>query len=101
VRQKTSWQLSYSDGCALEDLAILIDRPPRGGPFALGREKHLIQVPCVTGPRALATQVMRIGLSTLPAPRADGFISYEDTTHEQQLFDIAIPEAGVIVQQTP
>ena len=51
--------------------------------------------------RAPATQVIRLGLPQLLAPRADGFICYEDTTNEQQLFDIAIAEAEVVVQQTP
>jgi hypothetical protein len=58
----------------VEHIALLIDSPPQVVPFALDREKDLIQVPFVARSRALATELIGVRLPKLLAPLTDGFI---------------------------
>ncbi len=46
--------------------------------FAVDRQKHLIQVPLVIGPRALAAELIGIPLPKLPAPSTHGFVRQDD-----------------------
>jgi hypothetical protein len=82
----------------IEDIAGLIDSPPEIAPLAVNREKYLIQMPLVTRPRALATQLVRVGLTKLATPFADRFIRHDDATGKQQLFDIPVVEAEPAVE---
>src|SRR5262245_56054506 len=58
-------------------------------------------MPLVTRLRTSASELIRIRLSKLLAPLADGFVGYQHTTDKQQLFDIAIAEAEAVIQPDP
>jgi hypothetical protein len=77
----------------IEDMAILIHRPPQIVPFAVDRQKHLVQMPLITALGTPASQLIGIRLPELPTPLANGFIRDEHPTGEQELFDITITEA--------
>lgn len=55
----------------IENTALLIDRPPEIVPLAVNRKKYLVHMPLVSRPRALATQLVRVGLTQLTTPLAD------------------------------
>ena len=65
-------------------MALLIDSPLQVVPFAIDREKHLVQVPLVAGSGAPAPELIDIGLPELPAPLPDGFIGHDNPTGEQE-----------------
>jgi hypothetical protein len=69
----------------------LIDGPPEILPLTLDRQKHLIEMPLVTGPRPSPTQVIRIPLPKLAAPLANRLIGHDYATFQQYFFHI--PEA--------
>jgi hypothetical protein len=71
-------------------IAVLIHCSPQVVAFAINRKKYLIQVPFVARSGTPVVQLIRILLAELTAPCPDGFISHEDSTNEQELFDIAI-----------
>jgi hypothetical protein len=73
----------------IQHIAVPIQGAPQVMAFALNCQKYLIQVPFVARPYAPAAWLIGILLAELPAPLANGFIGHEDTTNEQQLFDIA------------
>jgi hypothetical protein len=82
----------------IEYVTILIDGPPEIMPCAVDREKDLIQVPLVARLGAPATELIGIRLPELLAPLPDRFVGDDDSTSEQQLFDIAIAEAEAEVE---
>ena len=61
-------------------------------------EKHLVQVPLVTGPGTPTTELIGIVLAKFAAPLANGLIGHDHTTFEQQFFDIAEAQAEAEVQ---
>ena len=79
-------------------MAILIDGPPQIVPFAVDREKHLVQVPFVARSGTPATELIGIRLPELPAPLPDGFIRHDDPTGEQEFFHIAVAEAEAEIE---
>jgi hypothetical protein len=82
----------------IEDIPVLIHRPPQIVAFAANGEKDLVQMPLVTRLRAPTAELMGIRLAELPAPLPDGFIGHNDAPGEQPLFDIAIAETEAEVQ---
>jgi hypothetical protein len=68
--------------------------------LALDGQKHLIEVPLVTGPRPATTQVVGILLAKLTALCANGLIGHDHAAFHQQLFDIAEAEAEAEIQHT-
>jgi hypothetical protein len=52
----------------IQDVAVLIDSPPQVMPFAIDRQKHLIQMPFVARSRAPAMQVIGLAEASLPKP---------------------------------
>jgi hypothetical protein len=64
----------------IEDVVILIHRAPQVMAFAIDREAYLVQVPLVARSRPSATELIRVGLSKLPAPLADRFVGHSDAT---------------------
>ena len=62
----------------IEDLAILIDRPPEIVPLTTNREKDAVP------------KLIRIWLAELPTPLADRFIGHDDATGERG----ALPHLG-------
>jgi hypothetical protein len=77
----------------IEHLAVLIYGPPPIVTFAMNGEEDLIEMPRVARLGAPATELIGIRLPELPAPLPDRFIGDDDSTSEQQLFDIAVAEA--------
>jgi hypothetical protein len=73
-----------------QHIAVLIHCSPQVVAFAINRKKYLIQVQFVARSGTPVAQLIRILLAELTAPCPDGFISHEDSTNEQELFDIAI-----------
>jgi len=82
----------------IQDVALLIDRPPQIVTFALDRQKYFIHLPLVTRPGAAAPELIGIVLSELAAPLANGFIGHAHAAFQQQLFNIAEAQAEVEVQ---
>jgi hypothetical protein len=82
----------------IEDMAILIDRPPQIVAFTPHAEKHLIQMPFVARSRAPAAQLIGIGLPKFPTPLSHRLIRQDDATLGHELFDIPIAEAETKVQ---
>ena len=82
----------------IEDIALLVHRPPQIVAGASDREEHLVQVPLVAGFGASMPESIGIPLTELAAPFADGFVGHHDPTGEQQLFDIAVAQAETKVQ---
>ena len=72
--------------------AVLIDRPPEIVVFALDGEKHLVEMPIVTGSRPTATELVGVGLAKLAAPLANRLIGYNDSTLKEQLFHVTKTE---------
>jgi hypothetical protein len=60
--------------------AVLIHGAPEVMTFAMNCQKHLIQVPFVTRPRAPVTEFIGVLLAKLAAPLPDRFIGHEDPT---------------------
>src|SRR5256885_12345500 len=82
----------------IQDVALLIDRPPQIVMFALDRQKYFLQVPLVPRPGAAAPELIGIVLSALAAPLAKGFIGHHHAAFQQHLFDIAEAQAEAEVQ---
>ncbi len=82
----------------IQDVAILIDSPPQVMPLTVNGEKHLIEVPLVTGSGPPMPECIRIGLTELSAPLPDGFIGHGNPPGEQEFFDIAVAETEAEVQ---
>jgi hypothetical protein len=66
----------------VEHRAILIDRPPQVVPFAIDREKYLVQVPLVARPGPSMPELIRVGLAERAAPLPNRFIRHENATSE-------------------
>src|SRR5215831_18444260 len=54
----------------IEDIVVLVHRPPQVMPLTMNGEKHLIQVPLVTWLRATATHPIGVVLPKFPTPFA-------------------------------
>jgi hypothetical protein len=85
----------------ISHVAVLIRGPPQIVTLTMNSEKDLVQMPLVTRLRTPASKLIRIRLSKLLAPLADGFVRDQHTTDKQQLFDIAIAEAEAVIQPDP
>jgi hypothetical protein len=85
----------------IEDMAVLIDRPPEVVPLTTNREKDLIQMPRTTSLGTPAPQLISIRLPELPVPLPDGFVRHHDPAGEQERFDITVAEAEPVVSHTP
>jgi hypothetical protein len=82
----------------IEDIAVLIHRPPEIMALAIYREEDLVQVPLVAWPGAPVTQLVGILLAELPAPFADGLIRHDDPTDEQKFFHVSMAERKTEIQ---
>jgi len=77
----------------IEDVPVLISCLPQIVMLALDREKHLIPMPLIAGPRTATTELVSKLLAELTAPFANRFIRHEHAPFRQELFDIAEAEA--------
>ena len=82
----------------IEDMAVLIDRPPEVVPLTPNRQKDLIQMPLITSLGTPAPQLIGLRLPELPARLPDGFVRHHDPAGEQERFDITVAEAEPVVQ---
>ena len=82
----------------IEDIAILIHRPPEVMALAMYREEYLVQVPLVAWLGSPATPLIGVCLAKLPAPLADGFIGHDGATDEQKFFYITVAEREAEIQ---
>jgi hypothetical protein len=82
----------------IEDIAVLIYRPPQIMLLTTNGEKYLIQMPFVACPRAPAAELMGILLAELPAPFADRLIRHDDPAGEQEFLHVPVAEAEAEIQ---
>jgi hypothetical protein len=85
----------------VQDLAVLIHRPPEVMARAMDGEKDLIEMPFVTGLRRPIAELVGILLAECATPFPNRFVRDDDATSEQQLFDIPVAEIEPIVQPAP
>src|SRR5467141_3760116 len=69
-------------------IPVLIYCPPQIVTFALDRQKLFVEVPFIAGPRAAATELIRIRMSEFAIPFSNRFIGHERATCKQELFYI-------------
>jgi hypothetical protein len=82
----------------IQDVVVLIHRPPQVITLAVNGQKPLVKMPCVSGPRLPAPQPVRIVLTKLQTPLADSFISDVDTAFEQDRLHIEVAQGKAIVE---
>ena len=61
----------------------MVDSAPQVMALPVDRQKHLVQVPLVTGLGASTLQLIRVVLSKLQTPLADGFMSDVDPAFKE------------------
>jgi hypothetical protein len=82
----------------IEDIPLLVYRPPQIVPLPSYREKHCIEVPRVPRSGPSAPQLIGIRLPKLPAPVTHRFIGQGDAACGHELFDIAVAETEAEIQ---
>jgi hypothetical protein len=82
----------------IQDVPILIHRPPQIIPFTVDGEKDLVQVPLVTWLGSSMTELIGICLAKLAAPLPDGFVRHDHPADEQEFFHVAVAETEAEVQ---
>jgi hypothetical protein len=83
----------------IKHVPVLINGSPPIVILALDRQKHLIPVPFIAGPRTATMELSGIVLAKLAPPFADGFIRDDHAAFKQQFFDI--PEAQAETKVEP
>jgi hypothetical protein len=76
----------------IEQIAVLIDSPPKILLFAADFKKHLIEMPFVASLCRASTHLVGILLAEFPAPVSNGFIGQYNAAGGHELFDITIAE---------
>jgi hypothetical protein len=82
----------------IQDMAILIDRPPHIGRFPVDAEKDFIQVSRVTRPRVSAPKLIGIVPAERATPLSDGFIRDHGAADEHEFLHISGTEAKAEVR---
>jgi hypothetical protein len=82
----------------IKDMAVLIHGPPEIVAGAPDRQKDLIQVPLIPKLEPSVAQLIGIHLAKLPAPFPDRFISDDDATGEEELFDVTVAETKAEIE---
>jgi hypothetical protein len=85
----------------MKDVPAPIDGTPEIVVCAVEPHNYLVPVPCVPGSRTSASPLIGIWLPELHTPLMDRFVRHNDPTGEQELFEIALAEAGRKYSQTP
>ena len=84
----------------IQDILVLIHRPPEVMAFAMDRKKNLIQMPF--GPRLWAPPPpIGVLLPKLPTPWTDGFMGHGDAACKQELFHVAVTPREAIGEPDP
>jgi hypothetical protein len=66
--------------------------------LAIDRQKDLIEMPFVPGPRPSVFQPLGVILPKLEAPLTDGFVGNVDATLEQEFLYVAVAQGEAIVE---
>ena len=82
----------------IQEMAVLIDRPPQVVTFAMDAQKDLSHVPLITGSGAPPPELMSLGLPEFPAPIPHGFVSQHAPALRHQRFDVPVAQAEADVQ---
>ena len=77
----------------VEDIALLVHRPPAIALFTTDRPEHLIQTPRVARSRAPTAPLMGIGWPERPALRPHRLVGEGDAACGPQRFDITVAQA--------
>jgi hypothetical protein len=76
----------------IEHNAMLVNGPPQLVLFASDFQEHLIQMPCVSRPAAMALQLIGVGLTKFQAPLPNRFVGQHNAALCQELFDLTETE---------
>ncbi len=82
----------------IQNMTVLIRRPPQIVACATDREEFLIQVPRTPRLWPSVSKLLGNGWAKLPAPLADRFIRHDDATGEEELFDVAVAETEAEIE---
>src|SRR4029453_9452334 len=85
----------------VQDIVVLIPRPPQVMALTMNGEKHFIQVAFIPGLRTPPPQPIGVVLPKLPTPFANGFVGHGDTAFEQQFLHIAVAQGEPLVEPDP
>ena len=81
----------------VEDVVVLVDSAPQVMVLPVDRQKHLVEVPLVPWLGASTLQLIRVVLSKLQTPLADGLVRHGDAAFEQELLYIAVAQREAII----
>lgn len=85
----------------IQDVVVLIHRPPQVMTLAMDRQKYLVQMPFIPRLRAPATQAIGIFLPKFPTPLTDRFMGNRDAAFEQEFLHVAEAQGKAIVEPDP
>src|SRR5215813_11283780 len=85
----------------IEDIVVLVHRPPQVMPLTMDREKHLIQVPFVAWLGTSMFQPIRVVLPKLQTPLPDGLMGDIDPAFAQQFLHITIAQREAVIEPDP
>ena len=88
-------------GTTIQDMVVLIHRPPQVMPLTVHGQEDYIHVSCVPWLRAPAPQPVGVVLSKLLTPWADGFVGHRHPAFEQQFLPIAVAQSEAIREPDP
>ena len=76
----------------VEDMPVLVDRPPQIVRLPIDRDEDLIKVPLVAWPGTVAAQRIRVGLAELAAPLADRFVRDDHAVLGEALLHVVVAQ---------
>jgi hypothetical protein len=82
----------------IEDVVVLVNRAPEVMALTINRQKDLVEMPFVPGPRPSAFQPIGVILPKLATPLADRFVGHSDAALEQQLLGVTVAQGKPIVE---
>jgi hypothetical protein len=85
----------------IEDVVVLIHRPPQVIALAVDGQKHLIEEPFVTRLGPTTSESVGIVLSELLTPSANGFMRDDHAAFEQKLLNVAVAQIKPIIEPDP
>ncbi len=94
----SSAPLSVACDQNIQDIPILVRRPPKIMAFAADCEKHLVHVPDVAETPLSPPQGAGILWSKLSTPGSNGFVGYGDATLSEEVLHISKAQTEPMVQ---
>ncbi len=95
-RQRVSVRLHQH----VENVAVLVDRPPQTMLAAIDADENLVEVPLAAGPGPPSTQLVCVGLPELGTPPSDPLVADHDTALQHHLLDFTETEREPEVSHT-